>query len=454
MLGASVRNPSAGPVHTAGVDVAAPIRWPRPGAAVAGRAAAAVLGVAIAVELACILALALGAADAHRLLIPASLHAFPDWLSGPLPQLDESLTEADIGALLVVMVLAYGAVLALARRVPGRWALAVGAAAIVICALAPPMFSADLFGYVAWGELGAHGVNPYSHPSIAVGHGAVRPFLLWHHGSTPYGPLFTLATYALAPLGVAAALWTLKFFAALCALACLVLLWRTAQRLGRPPAHAALAFGLNPLVLAYGVGGAHNDLLLEALVLAGVLALTTGRARTGAGAVVAAVAVKASAIVVLPFLIAGSPSLRRPLVAALATGAALAGCAFAIFGAPLLNIAGALGAQQHDVAVHSIPAELARLAGASTFPPWAHVAGDALLLAVVVVLLIRTRRGADWLASAGWAFVALLLTTAWLLPWYVAWAVPFAALASDRRLLGAVWSLTLLIVVLHLPLLG
>ncbi|MEA2149790.1 MAG: alpha,6-mannosyltransferase [Solirubrobacteraceae bacterium] len=418
-----------------------------------GRAARIVLGVAVAVELACALALALGAVDAHRWLVPAARHAFPGWLHGPLPAVDAHLTSARIAALLVAMVLAYGVVLALAGRVPGRWPLAVCAAAIAICALAPPMLSADVFGYVAWGELGAHGVNPYSHASIAVGHEAVRPFLLWHHGITPYGPLFTASTYALAPLGVAAALWTLKAVAAICAVACVGLLWRTAQRLGRPPAQAAVALGLNPLVLVYGVGGAHNDLLLEALVLAGVLAVVAGRARTGASAIVAAAAVKASAIVALPFLVAGSPRLRGPVVAALATGAALLACSFAIFGTPLLNIIGELGSQQHDVAIHSIPAELARLAGSASLPGWAHLVADALLLAAVCALLVRTRRGADWLEGAGWAFVALLVTTAWLLPWYVAWAVPFAALAADRRLLGAVWGLTLLIVVLRLPLL-
>jgi hypothetical protein len=94
------------------------------------------------------------------------------------------------------------------------------------------------------------------------------------------------------------------------------------------------------------------------------------------------------------------------------------------------------------------------VAGAASLPAWAHLVADALLLAAVCALLVRTRRGADWLEGAGWAFVALLLTTAWLLPWYVAWAVPFAALAGDRRLLGAVWGLTLLVVVLRLPLLA
>jgi len=202
------------------MDVVAPIPSPRLRSVAAGRAVPAVLGMAIAAELLCLTVIALGASDAHRVLVPAALHAFPGWLHGPLPALDAGLSSTDVGVLLVTMVLGYGVAIACAARVPGRWPLAVAVVAIAICGLAPPLLSADVFGYVAWGELGAHGVNPYTHPSIAVGHDAVRPFLLWHHGASPYGPLFTVLTYALAPLSVGAALWTLKAVAALCGVAC------------------------------------------------------------------------------------------------------------------------------------------------------------------------------------------------------------------------------------------
>ena len=40
----------------------------------------------------------------------------------------------------------------------------------------------------------------------------------------------------------------------------------------------------------------------------------------------------------------------------------------------------------------------------------------------------------DWIDGAGWATVALLVSASALLPWYVAWLIPLAALASDRRL--------------------
>ena len=98
-----------------------------------------------------------------------------------------------------------------------------------------------------------------------------------------------------------------------------------------------------------------------------------------------------------------------------------------------------------------MPAEIARLAGAERLPAWGHLVAGGLLLAAIGVLLRRVRRGADWLAAAGWAYIAVLVTTTWLLPWYVAWAVPFAALSADRRLLCTAWALTLGIVVLRVP---
>jgi hypothetical protein len=40
----------------------------------------------------------------------------------------------------------------------------------------------------------------------------------------------------------------------------------------------------------------------------------------------------------------------------------------------------------------------------------------------------------DWIAGSGWAALALLVTAASLLPWYVVWLMPLAALGRDRRL--------------------
>src|SRR5262249_59156631 len=61
------------------------------------------------------------------------------------------------------------------------------------------------------------------------------------HFPSAYGPIFTLLTYPLSPLGVPAAFWILKVVAAICSLGIVALVWKIAQRLGREPLDAALA---------------------------------------------------------------------------------------------------------------------------------------------------------------------------------------------------------------------
>ncbi|MCW2954380.1 MAG: hypothetical protein JWQ48_3550, partial [Conexibacter sp.] len=134
------------------------------------------------------------------------------------------------------------------------------------------------------------------------------------------------------------------------------------------------------------------------------------------------------------------------------TAVAVAVVTLAGLGPAAVRVVSALGAQQSTIAVHSGPAELARLLGMAHVPVLLRALGAALLVAVVLAALVRVRRGGDAIAATGWAFLALLVTSAWLLPWYVAWPLPFVALARDRRLDAAAVALTLAIVVSRLPL--
>ena len=63
-----------------------------------------------------------------------------------------------------------------------------------------------------------------------------------------------------------------------------------------------------------------------------------------------------------------------------------------------------------------------------------HVVGYVLAAAFVVVfvwLVRRVWRGQmDWIDGAGWATAAMLVAASSLLPWYVAWLLPFAALCE------------------------
>ena len=53
---------------------------------------------------------------------------------------------------------------------------------------------------------------------------------------------------------------------------------------------------------------------------------------------------------------------------------------------------------------------------------------------------------------AGWATFALLIASAWLVPWYALWLLPLAALAADRRLELATAGLCAWMLVIAVPL--
>ena len=86
-----------------------------------------------------------------------------------------------------------------------------------------------------------------------------------------------------------------------------------------------------------------------------------------------------------------------------------------------------------------MPSTVARVAGVSVGR--VGIAALAAYAAGVVWLLWWTGRGADWVRATGWATFGLLVASSWLMPWYVIWALPLAAVTRDRRLTG--WVLAL-----------
>lgn len=408
------------------------------------RLSATLLGpAALAGLLAASALLAIGAASRRRLwFVPASQHGgFPDWLGGPFRGLDLVLLPPRGALLLAAMLVCYLAALACARvwGISTRLVVAAIVAAHVVFALAPPLFSADVFGYVDYARLMVlHGLDPYLHGAGDAARDPVVPYVRWHDIATPYGPLFTLTSAPLAWLSVSAALWTSKALAALLSLGCVALVWRIAQRRALPPTPAVLFVGLNPLLLAYGVGGAHNDFLLLALGLGAILLVLEERDVAGGALGVLAVGVKASAGLLLPFMLLGSRRPRSVLAGALAGGAAVFVLAVAAFGREALGFVDQISDQQELIATDSVPSRLARLLGFEALPAGLRLLFALAFVATLLGLLWATWRGRiDWLAAAGWATLALLLSTAWLVPWYVVWLLPLAAVARDPRLRGA-----------------
>jgi hypothetical protein len=423
-------------LSSAPATAAAAAERPRPRVgADAGRTIAGM--VALVVMVLAALAMVLTAAGgANGKVVNASQAGFPGWMAGVFGELGVSPSKVRFYVLLLVMAACYFVVLACVRSLSVR--VAVGAVVVLhlLFLLAPPLLSKDIFNYIQYARLGAvHHLNPYTHGIGAAPFDQAYPYTCCHHYADPYGPLFTLATYAIAPLGVPAMLWSLKTLAGLAGLGCVALVWKGARLQGRDPLAPALLVGLNPVWLVLTVGGAHNDLLMELFAVGGIVVWLMGRQAAGAATLVVGLATKISSAIVLPFMVLGSDRRLRVLIAAGATALALFALWLGVFGTGALRgFGGAIGQQQELFSQRSIPQQLGVLFDLGSRPQGIRVPLTVLLIGWVLWLLYRTWRGANWIACAGWATFGVLVTTAWLLPWYVCWLLPLAALGGDRRL--------------------
>jgi hypothetical protein len=385
----------------------------------------------------------------------------PHWLRGPLGGLLPPLRDTSFSLLLVAMLAGYLLVVGFAKALPDRAALVVAMALAVLFAFAPVILSADLFGYVAYARLAViHHLNPYAHLPIAAPRDPVLPLVYWQHASSPYGPLYTLASFTVGGTSIPVAVWSLKTLSSLSCLAALGVIARAAPRYGRAPGRAATIVGCNPLLLAYGVGGGHNDLVAMAAVAAALLWLTRsdpGHERAAGAMLAVAAGLKLTGGLLAPFALVGRPAGRRPfrglLTGLLAGAAGIAAVTAAVFGTgagrQLVRIAGS----SEFVAPYSGPDALSHLLG--TGPTGGvRLACAAVALLVFAACLWRARQSRDWLGDATLAGAALLCAVPSLAPWYLAWVLPAAALARGRAGRMAVASLTVVITLTHLPVLG
>jgi hypothetical protein len=151
---------------------------------------------------------------------------------------------------------------------------------------------------------------------------------------------------------------------------------------------------------------------------------------------VAAALVKATGIVLLPFMLISRRRLA-PLVGAVVAGLACALAAYLAFGIHGVDVIAALNRDAALVSTDSFPTELAHLFGKPGVFPIDHDLLKAGLVLIVLHLLWRTWRGYDWVAASGWTLLAISVTSPWLLAWYTLWSLPLAAVSRDRRLLVA-----------------
>lgn len=143
--------------------------------------------------------------------------------------------------------------------------------------LTAPLFTQDIYSYLAQGSIVAHGLDPYSAGPVDLlgpnNHLARSVPFIWSHSPSPYGPvamwlaslishitadsilLGVIAHRILSVIGIAAAGWAVVLLARRCRI---------------NPASALWLGILNPLTIMHLIGGIHNEAILLGLMLPGL----------------------------------------------------------------------------------------------------------------------------------------------------------------------------------------
>ncbi len=359
----------------------------------------------------------------------------------------------------------------------------------------PPIFSRDVYSYLAVGAMMVHGDNPYqSGPYDTLGDS--NPFAhqvdaRWQHTSTPYGPAFLLIAKAVVLvsgnhviIGV-----LLQRFVELIGIALIVwALPRLARRCGVDPVSALWLGALNPLLLFHLIAGGHNEALMIGLMLAGLeiglsttsssLARTTRstgydlwRLAAGTALITVAIGIKVTAAMALAFLAialarrAGGrwPDLFR--AAGLIAGASVVtfGLLTVLAGSGLgwIHALSAPGSVQSYLSISTTLAvgagQIGLLLGLgdhtsgtiAVMQPLGTAVGAAL---AVFVMWRCWQRHLEPIQGLGIALGAFVLLSPVIQPWYLLWAaLPLAASTSFSGYRRATVWLTAIFAVIIMP---
>jgi hypothetical protein len=187
--------------------------------------------------------------------------------------------------------------------------------------LGPPLFSRDVYSYLAQGTLVHLGHSPYHQAPVALARlhqqhvlNGVDPF--WRKTTAPYGPLFlgvvSLIVGATGSHLVAGAM-VIRVFDVVGMVLLAAFVPRIARAAGTDPRRALWLAMLSPLVLLQLVSPAHNDALMVGLVVAGVALALERRPLLGIALCALGATVKVPAAAAIVFIaVAWARTLSRP----------------------------------------------------------------------------------------------------------------------------------------------
>ena len=304
------------------------------------------------------------------------------------------------------------------RSVVVAIAIVLGAAVTTV-----PRQSGDIWSYAMYGRIVAvHHASPYRHVPDEYPNDPMLRFVspTWLHTGSVYGPAFVVFAAAVAPIGGDSAARTRVQYQATAALAvagALLLVWRRTRSPG-----AIAWLGLHPVIGLEIVNGGRNDALIGLGVLGAILLVERGKLRTSGVVTGVAATIKATGALAgagLAIWTWRRRGFRRAAIFAAAGSVVVAGAYLAAGGTA------ALGPLEHAGTQFS----------RASF--WSHlpISSTAAIIATAAVVAVGLwRYTKDDPALAGVAGpAAFLLAAPYVLPGYLGWVLPGAALLHSRK---------------------
>lgn len=345
---------------------------------------------------------------------------------------------------------------------------------------APPLFTRDVFAYLAQGAL-LYQHDPYhSAPNVLTSIPKILPnvFPAWQSTPSPYGPVFLAIAKGLVTITgdhpIAGVIVTR--IALLPGLVLLVwALSKLVTHLGGNPAITMWLAVASPMTVIHLVGGPHNELLMLGPLALGVLLALERRHVLAIAVGTLAMLVKPTAAIALPFLVwiwtnhlpdtqsKLSNFLRAGTASVTVFGIVYAAGTYVSLGSVTVGWLEGLEGPQLIESWINLPTGLGQLAHVLT----------SLLMPVSQEPFVTAARGIAWLVLAGFGgwqwwqareggttavyhLAVTLIATALLapptLPWYLTWGfVIAAAFAWQARHLAVVVGVSVFLVLAYYP---
>jgi len=305
------------------------------------------------------------------------------------------------------------------------------------------LYDQDIWRYLWDGHVAAQGFDPYTRSPAEWENLAMDDHrraaalfedppwedvffnLAYEEHRTVYPPLAQLLfrlSHLLAPGSVLA----FKLLAALLDWSVCYWLLRALRALGKPEAWM-LVYAWNPLAIKEYAGSAHLDPLMLALLTAAIALHLEGKTRGGLICLGLSAAAKLTPLALAPLFLRRAPWRQWPLL-----GLALL-LGFSPYWGSLPELFAGLAAFAGEWIFNPGPWAATRwlLTQASLPPQWASALCGLIFLAVWAAVAARDRGDPESFVRHGFLIMAaLILLSATVMPWYVPWALPLAALAG------------------------